>query len=301
MATLLNGLEAFVSAVEAGSFSGAAERLNLSRSTVGKAIARMEDRLGTRLFHRTTRSQSLTDDGHLYYERCLRALEELRAAEQALEAGRREAKGRLRVSLPVVFGRDQVAPVLCQLTEVHPNLDLDITFSDRPIDLVEDGFDLAIRVGTLADEAGLMSRRIARIRMTVCASPAYLDRHGRPRGPDDLANHTALLYAHAGWIKPWRLPQPEGTPLDLLPRGRIRLDDLGAIADAAVAGLGLAWLPCWLIRDHGRAGRLVPLTEGFPQLVTEVHALWPQAPWMPTRVRVAIDALATALAGNEEV
>jgi DNA-binding transcriptional LysR family regulator len=157
----LNGVSVFVEAVEAGGFSAAALRLNLSRSAVGKTIARLEGRLGVRLFHRTTRSQSLTDDGQAFYERCLRALEEIRAGEAMLESGQQEATGRLRVSMPVQFGRRCVAPILSHLAEKHPRLELDLNFSDRLVDLLEDGFDLAIRTGPLDQSAGLMTRRIA--------------------------------------------------------------------------------------------------------------------------------------------
>lgn len=147
MSEMMDGVEVFVAAVEAGSFAAAAVRLHLTRSAVAKTIGRMETRLDVRLFHRTTRSLALTEDGQGYYERCVRALDELRAGKAALDSGRNEAAGRLRVSVPVLFGRRCVAPVLTQLAAEHPKLELDLSFSDRPVDLIEDGFDLAIRNG----------------------------------------------------------------------------------------------------------------------------------------------------------
>src|ERR1700730_11614079 len=170
MSDRLTGVSVFVEAVEAGGFSAAALRLNLSRSAVGKTIARLETRLGTRLFYRTTRSQNLTEDGHAFYERCLRALDEIRMGEAMLDSGRREVVGRLRVSMPVLFGRHCVAPLLTDLARRHPKLELDLDFSDRLVDLMEDGFDLAVRNGAPGEGAGLMVRRLAYQRMTVCAS-----------------------------------------------------------------------------------------------------------------------------------
>ncbi|GAB4067609.1 LysR family transcriptional regulator [Ancylobacter sonchi] len=300
MREVLSGLDVFVAAVEAGSFAAAAERANLTRSAVAKTVARLEARLGTRLFQRTTRSQALTEDGQLYYERCLRALEELRAGHAVLESGRREATGRLRVSMPVLFGRRCVAPVLAQLAARHPKLELDLSFSDRPVDLVEDGFDLAIRNGALGDGAGLMARTVGMQRMVVCAAPAYLAAHGAPRDLDALAAHHAVTYGRAGRIRVWQFPLADGLR-EVTPPSRLRLDDLEAIADAAEAGHGLGWLPCWLVRDRVRAGTLVPVLKDLPQLVFATHALWPQAPHMPLRLRLALDILAVALPGSAEL
>lgn len=301
MSEMLSGVDAFVAAVETGSFAAAADRLNLTRSAVAKTIGRMEARLDTRLFHRTTRTLALTEDGQGYYERCVRALEELRAGEAALDSGRNEAAGRLRVSVPVLFGRRCVAPVLARLAAEHPRLELDLSFSDRQVDLIEDGFDLAIRNGDAGDGAGLMTRTISLQRMTVCAAPAYLETHGRPNSLDDLASHRAITYGRAGRIKTWQFPVGDRTLREVTPPSRLRFDDLEAIADATEAGYGLAWLPCWLIRERVRAGTLVPLLENVPRLVFSTHALWPETPHLPLRVRFAIDALAGALPGSAEL
>lgn len=298
MGDVLSGVDVFVTAVETGSFSAAAERLHLSRSAVAKAVARVEGRLGVRLFHRTTRSQTLTLDGQAYYERCARALEELRAGEATLDSGRREAAGRLRVSVPVLFGRRCVAPILMRLAASHPKLELDLSFSDRPVDLVEDGFDLAIRNGAVGDGAGLTTRTVGLQRMTVCAAPAYLAEHGRPETLEDLLTHRAVTYGRAGRARAWQFPTEQHGLLEMTPPSRLRLDDLEAIADAAEAGHGLAWLPCWLIRNRLSGGSLVPVVEHVPQLVMKTHALWPQTPHLPLRVRLAIDSLAGELPGT---
>ena len=288
----------FVAVVEAGGFSIAARRLNLSRSAVGKAVARLEDRLGVRLFHRTTRSLGLTDDGQAFYERCQRALAELRAGRALLDSGRKTATGKLRVSMPVLFGRFCVVPVLIRLAAAHPDLGLELNFNDRHVDLVEDGFDLAIRNGPLRDEGGLMSRRIARQRTMIFASPGYIERHGAPESLDDLRLHTAVTYARAGRLHTWRFPQERGRPLEVTPPTRLRFDDLESIADAAAAGFGLGWMPDWLVCARVRSGNLVQVLVDAPALVTDIYVVWPEAPYLPTRVRAAIDALAEGVSDH---
>ncbi|MCI3179757.1 LysR family transcriptional regulator [Caulobacter sp. CCUG 60055] len=295
MADRLNGVSVFVQAAEAGGFAQAGERLGLSRSAVGKAVARLEARLGARLFHRTTRSQSLTDDGQAFYERCVRALNELEAGAAALDSGRREPVGRLRVSMPVTFGRRCVAPILVDLARAHPGLRLDLAFSDRPVDLIEEGFDLAIRNGLAPDGAGLMSRRLSGQRMTVCASPAYLARRGTPASLEDLADHEAVLYSRGAKMRTWLFPDADGRLREATVPSRLRFDDLEAIAAAAVDGMGLAWLPCWLVAPCLARGELVRVLADEPGLVFDSYALWPQGPHLPSRVRVAIDALAARM------
>ena len=292
----LSGVDVFVAAVEAGGFAAAGERLHLTRSAVAKAIARIEERLDVRLFHRTTRTLGLTEDGQTYYERCVRALEELRAGEAALESGRREAAGHLRVTAPVLFGRRCIAPVLTKLAAQHPKLELELSFNDRPVDLIEDGFDLAIRSGVIGNAAGLMTRAIGSERLIICGAPAYLAKHGRPKRLDDLRRHTGVLYSRAGHTRTWEFQTGDRKALvEATPPSRLRFDDAEAIADAAAAGHGLACLPNWLIRDRVRSGTLIPVLEDVPSLEIVTRALWPETPHLPLRVRLAIDALAAAL------
>lgn len=295
MAEDFTDIPAFVATVEAGGFSAAARRLNLSRSAVGKAVARLEARLGVRLFHRTTRSQSLTEDGQAFYEYCQRALDVLRAGTAMLDAGRNTAAGRLRVSMPVLFGRLCVAPLLTRLAALHPELELDLSFSDRPADLIEDGFDLAVRNGPLGNGVGLMARRVAHEHTAVFAAPAYIGRHGEPETLADLLRHQAVTYSRNGRIQAWLFPRDGAPPQEVTPPTRLRFDDLDAIADAAAAGFGLARLPSWLASARVRAGALVRVLGGVPALVTDVHAVWPETPRLAMRVRVAINALAAGL------
>ncbi|NIC04800.1 LysR family transcriptional regulator [Billgrantia bachuensis] len=297
MADRLSGIGAFVEAAEAGSFARAAERMSLSRSAVGKSIARLEERLGTRLFYRTTRSQSLTDDGQAFYERCVRALAELEAAESVLDDSRRAPTGRLRISVPVLLGRRCVTPVVLDILRRYPQLGLEMSFTDRRVDLVEEGFDLVVRSGELPDSAGLVARRIGVQKLVVCASPSYLAERGRPQALAELSGHEVIVYGRAGWSKAWNFLDAKGEARDLQFSSRIHLDDLEAITDATLAGEGLAWLPGWLVAEHLRSGALERVLENETSRDFDVHVVWPQSRHLPMRVRVVIDELIRRIPG----
>ncbi|MBB3610578.1 LysR family transcriptional regulator [Rhizobium sp. BK602] len=291
----LEGVAVFVETVEAGGFSRAAERLALSRSAVGKAVARLETRLGVRLFHRTTRVQTLTEEGQAYYERCQRALEELRAGENLLEAGRTDVVGQLRISMPVLFGHHCVAPLLLDLAKQHPRLELDLRFSDLVVDVIGEGFDLAIRNGPTPEGSGLRMRKLLSQKKVVCAAPAYLAERGRPDSIADLAAHDALVYWRNNQLYPWQLRDAEGRQRDCVLKWRLRFDNLETIVDAAVAGMGIAWLPDWLVREHLRDGRLVTLLDEYPSTSLDTFAVWPDTQHLPKRLRLTIDTLVSNL------
>ncbi|MCA7949189.1 LysR family transcriptional regulator [Burkholderia seminalis] len=293
----LRGVAEFVDVVESGSFAAAALRLGMTRSAVAKIVARLEQRLGARLLQRTTRQVGLTDEGLVYYEQCRRLLAELGETEAALDAGRREPAGRVRISVPVLFGRQCVAPVVRRLVERHPRLEIDMSFSDRVADLVNDGFDIAVRIGVLADTSALVGRKLGVQRMGICASPAYLARHGRPSGLDELAAHVGIAYSRGGQPTPWRVIGADGAVHDHRPAGRLRLDDLLAIADAAAAGVGLAWLPCWLMAPYVRDGRLALVMDSNSVSGAEVYAVRPASRHVPSKVRVVVDALMDEIPG----
>ena len=287
----LNGIAMFVQAAESGSFALAARRLQVTRSAVGKSIARLELSLGVRLFHRTTRRQSLTEDGQLFYERCVRALAEIDAAQSALDDGRRTPVGRLRVSVPVLFGRHCVAQVLSKLAQQYTGLRVEISFSDRIVDLVEEGFDLAVRIGALSDNGSLAARRLGVQRMGICAAPSYLQTYGNPESLEQLRGHTSISYGRSGQALPWLVRNTDGKLTELRIDSRVQFDDLQAIADSAVDGAGLAWLPCWLTAHHIASGKLKLLFGGERVIATDIHAVWPQTRHLPAKTRVAIDAL----------
>ncbi|MGX9178660.1 LysR family transcriptional regulator [Mesorhizobium sp. BHbdii] len=292
----LTSMAVFVKAVDLGSFAAAAAALDLSGPMIGKHVRFLEERLGVRLINRTTRRQSLTDFGRAYYERCRLVLAEAEAADALAADQLSEPRGKLRVIMPVHFGRRCVAPILLELAQRYPALELDLSFSDPIADLAEDGCDLAIRTGNLEDQAGVIARRIARQRMVVCASPSYLEMHGWPRQLGDLGSHQAIIYRRSGRVvQPWLFPRDEQAAVEVMPVSRLRLDDLAAIADAAAAGMGLAWLPYWLVREHIQAGALLVLLPKQPGFLYDAYALWLQTPHLPLKVRLAVDALAAAL------
>lgn len=288
---VLNGIRTFVAAAEAGSFAVASERLGLSRSAVSKSIARLEARLGSQLFTRTTRSLGLTEEGRAFYDRCARAFSDLQAAELSLATGRQVPAGRLRVDLPVVFGRQCVMPVLLETVRLYPELGLDVTFNNRRVDLVEEGFDLAIRIGHLDDSTSVVARRLGVQQMVVCAAPSYLQAHAAPASPDDLSDHDCLTYFYGGRTSPWLFPGPDGLAQPRQVQGRLRLGSGDAIADAALAGQGLAQLPTWLIAEHLISGALVALLPEHVCAGLPIHAIWPQGRQSTPKVRVVIDEL----------
>ena len=287
----LNGINVFVQAVEAGSFSAAATRLHQTRSAVAKSIARLEERLGVRLFHRTTRSQNLTEAGQSYYERCVRALAELDAGEACIGTGRNEPTGRLRISVPVLFGRQFVAPLMMDLAQRYPKLTIDISFNDRVVDLLDEGFDLGLRVGPLPDSSSLAARHLGQQRMLICAAPSYLAAHGAPKDVQEVTGHAGIVYSRGRVVKGWTVSTADGRTQDLLPQQRMLVDDLQVIADAAARGMGLAWLPCWLIAPYVKRGELKVLFDCGELEASQMHLVWPHTPYMPAKLRVAIDTL----------
>ncbi|MBX4929811.1 LysR family transcriptional regulator [Rhizobium binae] len=291
----LTSMAVFVKTVELGSFSAAAAALDLSGPMVGKHVQSLEDRLGTRLLNRTTRRQSLTEFGRTYYEHCRAILNDVEAAEALAADQASEPRGRLRVTMPVHFGRRCVAPILLDLARQYSALELDLAFSDRLADLADGEYDLALRTGDLEDRAGIISRRVARQQMVVCASPSYLETHGRPEQVEDLNKHEALVYRRAGIVAPWLFPRSDLPTIRFTPPYRFRFDDLDAIADAATAAMGIAWLPYWLVRDRIDDGSLTPVLSREPGFLYDCYALWLQTPHMPRKVRIAIDLIASTL------
>jgi DNA-binding transcriptional LysR family regulator len=185
--------------------------------------------------------------------------------------------------------------VLLRLAHKYPGLAIDVSFSDRVVDLIEDGFDLAVRIGPLPDSGSLAARRLGSQRMAICAAPSYLAEHGHPNSIEDLQGHISIAYGRAGQTVPWPVRDASGNIREPRIESRLRFDDLQAIADAAVSGAGLAWLPCWLLAPHVRAGELVLVMDSQRVLATDIHAVWPQTRHLSSKVRAAIDALAAEI------
>ncbi|QJI32787.1 LysR family transcriptional regulator [Pseudomonas sp. ADAK18] len=286
----LNGIDVFVAVVEAGNFAQAAEKENVTRSAISKSIARLEHRLGVLLFHRTTRSQSLTDEGLLFYKHCLRGLKEIRAGAVLLESGKEQVSGRIRVSMPVLFGHLCIAPILIELAQEYSGLTLEMSFNDRMVDLTEDGFDLAIRIGSLPDSSSLVARKLGEHHMAFCASPTYLQRHGEPKTIEDLRQHDAVSYMRFDRIHNWQ-SRLDVQAQEIMPKTRLLMDDMRAVTDATLAHLGIAWLPYWLVRDHLLRGELQEVLPKHPSATFAINAVWPHTSHLPLRTRVVVDAL----------
>ena len=291
----LSGIAAFVHAAEAGNFSAAADRMRLSRSAVAKSVARLEERIGTRLFHRTTRSQSLTEDGALFYQRCLRVLAELDQAEDALSDSRSEVSGRIRITMPVQLGRRCIAPLLFTLAQAHPRLQLDLSFSDRRIDLIEEGIDLAIRSGVLPDSSDYQMRLLGMQRMVLCASRAYLDKQGSPASLTELSNFDCIIYGRGQASGVWRFERDGGGESVIEVPARMCMDDLDTMLAAVHAGLGIARLPVWLIGTDLKAGTIVQVLASESAVSYPLHLIWPASRQHSRRLRVVIDELVARL------
>ncbi|OKB66900.1 LysR family transcriptional regulator [Serratia marcescens] len=294
----LSALPAFVAVAEGGSFAAAAEKLHLTRSAISKIVSRLEERLGVMLFMRTTRSLSLTDEGALYYEHCRQALASIQAAENQLDSGKMRVSGRLRVSVPVLFGHLCIAPLLTALANEHPLLTLEMSFSDRMTDLIDEGFDLAVRIGELADSSSLVARRLGEHGMILCASPDYVQRCGEPKTPEALRRHQAVGYLRAGVVLPWQIRDAGGELQPFRPPAKMMMDDMQGIVDAVSGGAGIAWLPEWLVRERLAAGTLVEVMQGYSSLRFPVNAVWPYMPYQPLKVRLAVDKLVAELPGK---
>ncbi|WP_186118979.1 LysR family transcriptional regulator [Burkholderia gladioli] len=283
----LNGIVAFVRTAETLSFVAAGRKLGISASAVGKTIARLERSLGVRLFHRTTRRVTLTEEGRHFYERCHRILEELRDAEATLSASAQTPRGRLRVSLPVI-GYRFLLPVLPAFSARYPDIELDLDFNDRLVDVVEGGFDAVIRSGQLSDSS-LMSRRLGPFRFVLCASPDYLARAGVPRGLADLAAHEGVRYRFptTGKLQPWSLLPDGGEPPNL--RCAMTCNNMEALRGAVIAGFGIGFMPDFLARDALAAGSLVEVLEPHSIAPGQFSILWPSSRQLSPKLRVFVD------------
>lgn len=281
---------AFIRVADAQSFTLASERLGLSRSAIGKCIARLEQGLGARLLHRSTRSVSLSDEGRLFYEHAQRIVAEVDNATGAMASRQEAPRGRLRIDLPVALGRLHILPLLADYLRQWPEVEADVSFSDEYTDLVRDGIDVAIRIGGEADSR-LVRRVLAPHRLITCAAPAYLDRHGAPASPDDLARHQTLAFSHQGAPVPWRYAG-QGQDRSIAVAGRLRLGHTEALRDAALAGVGIVQLGAFLVGDDLRHGRLVPLLEAYAPPGAPVCAVYPHRRHLAPKVRHLIDGIA---------
>lgn len=289
----LNGIVAFVRTAEALSFVAAGHKLGISASAVGKTIAKLEQSLGVRLFHRTTRKVTLTEEGRHFYDRCHRILEDLRDAEAMLSEAAQTPRGRLRVSVPAI-GYRFLLPVLPEFTRRYPDVELDLDFNDRLVDVVEGGFDAVIRSGTLTDSS-LMSRRLGAFCFMLCASPGYLAQAGVPRTLHDLEAHACVRYRFptTGKLQPWELLADRSEPANL--RTAITCNNMEALREAVIAGFGIGYMPDFLTRDAVATGRLTTLLDAHRIAPGQFSILWPSSRQLSPKLRVFVDFMCANL------
>lgn len=278
----------FACVVEHRSFSGAAAAIGVSKATVSKAIARLETQLGTSLFHRTSRRLTLTDSGAALAERAGRILGEAQAAEEAALDAARAPSGMVRIAAPITFGIRFVADAIADLLVEHPGIQIDLRLSDARVDIVADGFDIALRIADLPDSS-LRARRLAPVKARVVAAPAYLERHGTPRHPADLAHHACFLYANA--IGAWQFRKADGEEAAVRPAGPLITDNGDAMMPALLAGLGIARLPDFIIDAELADGRLVEILADWSPMNIALHLLTPPSTLRPARVELVIEFL----------
>lgn len=287
----LQPLLAFSETAKHGGFAAAARAMGTDPSTLAKAVGRLEDNLGLRLFHRTTRQVRLTSDGEALFERCQRALAELEDLQSAAAGIHGQISGTLRLTMPIVFGRKVILPVLASLVRMHPNLVLDVRLTDANMDLVRDGIDVAIRAGRM-DDSSLVATRIASQQLILVASPQYLHEHGVPANLDDLAQHRHVLFRMpgSGRDRPQQF-RAQGRQQTLEPTLGARFDDGEAMVRAAVLGLGLAQVPDFMAEDELADGRLAEVLSDLRPSAMPIYAVMPAGRLVPARVRILMDTL----------
>ena len=285
----MTSMATFVKVVESAGFSAAARTLSMSPSMVTAHVQSLEERLGVRLLNRSTRRVSLTEVGHAYYERCLQILAEADDADQIAQALQSTPRGTLRLNTSIAIP-PLLAPVIAEFVALYPEASVSLTMTDRMIDLVEEGFDLAVRNMSVPDSS-LVVRRVATYRFVVCGAPGYLAARGIPGQPADLSHHNCLVYSHSAWGNEWRFAGPDGEQ-SVAVEGNLQANSDNALRLAAVHGQGLALAPSFLLVDEIKSGRLVPVLTEFLQTEHAINAIYPHRHHLSAKVRSFIDLLA---------
>ena len=290
-------INAFAAVADARSFTQGARRIGVSGAQVSKLVARLENRLGARLLNRTTRDVSLTDTGRAYLERARGLMEDFETLEGSVR-DQSGPRGLLKISAPFSFGASQLTPALLDFALAYPEVSLDVSSTDRMVNLVEEGFDVAVRIGLLADSS-VIARKLAAVRLVTCASPGYLASAGVPATPDDLAQHEAIIDTNAHDPMVWSYGGPSDAH-EVRVHGRLRFGGADACVSAARRGLGVVRTPAFAAADDLRAGRLTPLLCAWEPSMIYVHAVYPHARHLAAKVRVFVDFLADRYAGEPQ-
>lgn len=291
-------MEVFVRVAQQGSFSAAANQLGMSKSTVSKHISALEERLGVRLLNRTTRRLSLTEYGEVYRDHCLRILHEVADADENMERFTAEPRGRLKVNAPMSFGTLHLAPLLPGFLQTYPKVDVDLSLNDRRVDLIDEGFDLAVRIGAL-DDSNLIARKLGSSGFVCAASPSYLKKRRTPEVPEDLKSHNCLRYTLSKNFHEWRFER-DGEVRNVTVTGRISGNNGDVLRQAAIMGEGVIYQPRFLMDDSLSAERLQPLLTDWQTPNIDIFAVYPESRHVSAKLRVFIDYLVQAFKGRTD-
>ena len=295
----LEALRTFVTAVRVGSFAQAARQLAVSPAMVGRRIQALEDGYGLRLIERTTRQQRLTEAGAQFFARAEAVIEAAAELDELARPDSAQLRGRIRLSGPTTLGIKRLPAMLAKFTQAHPEVVFEMSLSDRRVDLVEEGFDLAVRVGHLPHSA-MIARRIGTYRFACVASPDYLKAAGTPRHPGDLAGHRCVLNLNLVPRNRWPFEEPDGSPFTVAVSGGMEIDNGEALREAVLAGAGVAYIPCDLVEDDLRDGRIEQILPGWPLPSLPIHVVHPSRRLVPRRVSAFIAMLAREMAARQE-
>jgi DNA-binding transcriptional LysR family regulator len=295
----LSAIQVFAQVVESGSFAKAAERLGLSTSAASRHVAELETHLQTRLLNRTTRRVSLTESGRAFYERAVQLLADLQEAEQEASSAAVVPRGTIRLTTSVNFGVRHVAPAIAAFLAAYRDVRFDVSLADRVVDLVEEGFDLAIRIGAPGAD-NLVARKLGETRLVPCASPAYLARHGAPKTPQELAGHNCFTYEYVTPRNVWRFRDRAGNEHDVRVSGTLHSNNGDLLAEAAALDAGIVFEPAFIVGPEVRAGRLVPLLQDFVPPPVPIYAVYPSRKHLSAKVRRFVEFLVERFAAAQD-
>jgi len=287
----------FIRVVESGSISGAADRLGVAKSAVSRRLKELEAHLGVELFHRTTRKMNLTDTGRAFYHQSVRILEDVLEAEHATSQAHGTLKGSLKIALPSTFGLMHMGPAINEFLQAHPQIEFDLDFNDREVDLIQEGFDLAIRIANLPDSS-LIARRLAPVQTVICASPSYLERNGEPQTPDELTEHQCLVYSLLRDFEYWHLTHSNNKEIRIKIHPYLKASTGEYLKDAAVDGLGIILVPSFIAYREIESGALIPLLKDYRPPQIDAYAIYPQTRHLSQRVRAFVDFLVKRFEGT---
>jgi len=290
-------MDTFIRVVESGSISGAADRMEVAKSAVSRRLKELEAHLGVELFHRTTRRMNLTESGRTFYHQAVRILDDVREAELATSQAHGQLRGTLKVALPMSFGLMHLGPAINDFLQQHPDVEFDIDFNDRTVDVMQEGFDLAVRIARLPDSS-LIARRLASMNAVLCASPGYLERNGCPASPEALVEHRCLVYSLIRNYETWRFHDANGQLRTAKIQAYIKASNGEFLRDAAVGGHGIVLVPSFIAYQAIEQGDLVQVLSDFTQPQLDVYALYPQTRHLSQRVRAFVDFLVKRFEGT---